>query len=94
VSHPRASASSRLRTTLLEDLVGLAEKVRPVVVMLTAIDPARLEERRVELTILGRAARLLLGGPAAGQELAEAVGARFVSAGPVEAAAQVAAEHV
>ena len=78
--------------TPLEGLADLVEELHPAAVVLAAIDPARLEDRRVELTIIGHAAPLLLSGPGAGEELAAAVGGRYLDGGPVEAAALVAAE--
>jgi methanogenic corrinoid protein MtbC1 len=75
----------------IDTLADAAHELDPVVVVLVALTPERLEPLRNGLAALARRSRLLLGGAGASEELAAAVGAELLTGDPVEAAAALAA---
>ena len=76
--------------TPLETVTETAQTMGPALVLLTATTAALAAAAGPGLATVARTAPLALAGPGIGQELADAVGARYLESDPVTAAAQVA----
>ena len=72
------------------DIERTAQALEPDLVMLSASDPARFDGIRPELVRLARDRSVALAGPGASEDLAAAVGARYVEDDPVTAAERLA----
>jgi methanogenic corrinoid protein MtbC1 len=75
--------------TPLEELTRTVEVRRPDLVVLAATLPETLEPHAAQLTALARSAPLALAGPGATPQIADAVGARLLTGGPVTEAENV-----
>ena len=73
------------------DVIAAAESLRPDLVIMAATRPGGLTAIAAELADLGRVAPLTLAGSGATRELADTVGAQYVSDDPITAAANVRA---
>ena len=76
--------------TPIETVAAAARQLQPAAVVVTALDPGRLEPIRAPLAQLGRDHRLLLAGAGADDEFAADVSAEVLHGDPLDAAAQLA----
>ncbi|HEX6115688.1 MAG TPA: MerR family transcriptional regulator [Solirubrobacterales bacterium] len=76
--------------TPVETVTEAAARLEPALVVLAALGPERFEAAAEAIAALGSRHPVALGGSGSGAELAERLGARALTAGPIEAAASVA----
>ncbi len=76
--------------TPLESVISAAEQTNPQVVMISALDPARMAGTEAELTELAKRSRLLLAGSGMSEGLAGRVGAEHLADDPVRGALALA----
>jgi MerR family transcriptional regulator, light-induced transcriptional regulator len=69
--------------TPLDTLAEAAERIRPVIVVLSASSPERLEGAAGQFAALAARVPLALGGQGVDESIAEALGARLLSDNPV-----------
>jgi methanogenic corrinoid protein MtbC1 len=76
--------------TPMLDLIQVTSEIRPSLVVLAASTPERFAAVVPDLVLLAGIATLALAGEGATENLADATGARLITADPVTAAQQLA----
>jgi methanogenic corrinoid protein MtbC1 len=80
-------------STPIEEVVRVANRVHPDLVVVAAVMPERFAELLPELSVLARIAPLALAGAGATRHLADELGARLLTDDPVTAAENEAMRH-